>query len=165
MKIPSPTYPSAEAWSLLAGFNATRKCHLCSSEVRAQPLELKKLYWSMLETCGQDWFNFSSTFKPGEDERSPLRDLIGGEDPKYIKPDIFHTFHLGFGADMAASCICWMARLKCFGNIRKFDSKLLLAYNEFMQWVSQNKRYTSCSEFSVDSFKMKKGSLSCNTQT
>lgn len=97
---------------------------------------------------------------PFKDERSPLRDLAGGEDPRNIRPDIFHTFHLGFGADMAASCICWMARLQCFGYARKFDDMLELAFDFFIQWVHQHKKYTSCKVFSRDSFKMDTN-LSC----
>lgn len=85
---------------------------------------------------------------------NPWSGLVPGADsPDRIKPDMVHTFHIGFGQDLAASCIVWLARLGLFGN-RPFDERLRSAYSCFREFCHTEKRYTSCDQWCLKKLKM-----------
>lgn len=67
--------------------------------------------------------------------------------------DYCHAFHLGTGLDMAASCICLMARIGCFG-LGPFDVRLHEGFRRFMAWCKLTKRVTSLQDFSKLDFDM-----------
>jgi len=73
--------------------------------------------------------------------------------PKRIKPDLVHTFHIGFGADLAASIVVWLAKLGKFGA-SNFDERLRTAYGMFQEFCHAEKRYTSCEEWCIKKFGM-----------
>lgn len=80
----------------------------------------------------------------------------GADDPFRIKPDIVHTFHIGFGADLCASVIVWLSMKGCFGLHPAFDDRLLAAYSAFQQFCHNTSRYTSCDEWSKSNLGMSK---------
>ena len=76
-------------------------------------------------------------------------DIVPGADlPSRIYPDLVHTFHIGYGCDLTASIICWLARLNIFGN-GKFDEKLRKAYSDFQAFCHDTNRFTACDEWST----------------
>ena len=78
----------------------------------------------------------------------------GADDPFRIKPDVVHTFHIGFGADLCASTIVWLCMKGKFGNHAAFDDSLLSAYSAFQQFCHDTHRYTSCEEWSKRNLNM-----------
>ena len=59
-----------------------------------------------------------------------------------------HTFHIGFGQDLAASCVVWLARLFIFGR-GPIDERLRSAFSSFQEFCHAEKRYTSCDEWNL----------------
>ena len=85
---------------------------------------------------------------------NPWSGLVpGAESPARIKPDMVHTFHIGFGQDLASSCIVWLAHLGLFGN-GPFDEKLRGGYSCFREFCHTEKRYTSCDQWCLKKLKM-----------
>ena len=80
---------------------------------------------------------------------NPFEGIVpGADDPQRIKPDLVHTFHIGFGADMCASMIVWLSMKGRFGLHTAFDDRLLAAYSEFQSFCHTTHRYTACEEWS-----------------
>ena len=95
-----------------------------------------------------------SLFKVGG---SPFDILPGGTSPERVRPDIVHTFHLGFGVDMAASIIVWLCHLGCFGDGRppqSFEEKLTYAHSSFRECCHQTKWFTACDHWTTKKFSM-----------
>ena len=90
-----------------------------------------------------------SPFKP----EGNVFERVPGCTPERIKPDLVHTFHIGFGADLAASMIVWMAKMNKFGRL-SFDDKLRVAYSMFQEYCHHTKRYTACDEWCMKKFSM-----------
>ena len=84
-------------------------------------------------------------FKPGVP--SPLLDIPGCGNAKSMQLDFCHAFHLGYGIDAAASVICLLVRLNHFGDDRKFDSKLKVAYGRYIEWCHKMGKTTSIKDF------------------
>ena len=114
------------------------------------------LVYSMLDglTC-EDWYDMSPeaiwrfpASRPGESPYKasgcPFEILPGASEPFRIKPDVVHTFHIGFGQDLASSAVVWIAKLGRFGRARKFDDRLCAAFSEYQMWCKEKGRYTSC---------------------
>lgn len=91
---------------------------------------------------------------PFKSEGSVFDVVLGADLPSRIYPDVVHTFHIGFGCDLAASIICWLARLNIFGN-GKFDEKLRKAYSDFQAFCHDTNRFTACDEWSTKKLGMK----------
>lgn len=72
--------------------------------------------------------------------------MVPGCTPERIKPDLVHSFHIGFGTDLAASIIVWLSRLDKFGRLA-FDERLRVAYSTFQEYCHEQKRYNSCDEW------------------
>lgn len=90
-----------------------------------------------------------SPFKP---EGNVFSSLPGGDDPRRIAPDVVHTFHIGIGVDLAASCIVWLCFLGLFGghaSTRQLEEKLRMAYASFRAWCHDNKQFTACGQWCV----------------
>lgn len=82
-------------------------------------------------------------------------DVVPGCVATRVKPNVVHTFHIGFGADLASSIIVWLAKLNKFGVERQsFDEKLRTAYGMFQAFCHKEKRYTACDEWCVLKIKM-----------
>ena len=91
-------------------------------------------------------------FKPGN--RSPLRALPMGDDPKYIRVDPAHTYAIdGIGKDFIASSIIILARVNHFG-MSTIGRCLENAYANFLAYLSAHKKSTSISEFGYGTFKL-----------
>lgn len=86
----------------------------------------------------------------------PFLGVPGADDPYRIKPDLVHTFHIGFGADMCASMIVLLCEKQQFGNHRSFDDRLLAAYSHFQSYCHSTHRYTACEEWSKRNMGMTK---------
>ena len=90
----------------------------------------------------------SSASRPGEspykESGCPFQILAGAAETFRIKPDVVHTFHIGFGQDLASSTVFWMAKLGKFGQNRKLDERIRNAFSEYQMWCKRNGRYTSC---------------------
>ncbi len=168
-----------EAFSLESGFTSLRKCHLCTSEetlnahvhmyniiVYAKSFPRPIISINITNAPRKEWWRFdpgSPWMGPGgKPGPSPFKEIgnvfqnVAGCVPKRIKPDLVHTFHIGFGADLAASCIVWLAKLDVFGR-SAFDDKLRIAFSMFQEYCHETKRYTSC-----DLWCMKKFGMSSN---
>lgn len=61
-----------------------------------------------------------------------------------IKPDLVHTFHIGFGVDMAASMIVYLLSVGVFGPWRSLDDGLACAYSKYREFCHDTHRYTAC---------------------
>lgn len=93
-------------------------------------------------------------FKPGG---HPFQIVPGGDSCERVKPDIVHTFHIGFGADMCASMVVWLCKLGKFGTGRPRESleeKLSHAYSMFREYCHTHKRFTACAHWSLKKFSM-----------
>ena len=111
----------------------------------------------------QEWYRFDEGApwkgpggRPGPSPFKPEGNVfasVPGCTAVRIKPDLVHTFHIGFGTDFAASCIVWLAKLNKFGRLA-FDEKLRTAYGMFQEFCHLEKRYTSCDEWRVKKFGM-----------
>ena len=122
------------------------------------------------------WRQGHAAPSPFKHDAVPYFVLPRGRDARSYLPDTCHTFHIGFGVDMAASMIVQLCKLALFrgtAGIRSLDGRLALAFRLYMEWCNSNKRYTSCREwskkvldmgenlgqFGVDGFKVKVWSL------
>ena len=115
--------------------------------------------WFLLE----EWHRFDPAApwmgpdgRPGPSPFKPegnVFERVPGCTPERIKPDLVHTFHIGFGADLAASMIVWMAKMNKFGRL-SFDDKLRVAYSMFQEYCHHTKRYTACDEWCMKKFSM-----------
>lgn len=118
----------------------------------------------------QAWYNFTDPHAPWRYQRphtppfksrlSPLCKIPGALSPHRLYPDVAHTFHMGFGKDMAASTIVWLARRGFFGREVRFDDRISNAYAQYMAWCHANKKHTATEAFSCKNFSMS-SSLCC----
>ena len=96
-------------------------------------------------------------FKAGD--RSPFRDLPGGDKGTFIKIDPAHTYAIdGIGKSFLGSCIIMLVRMKHFGR-GTYEKCLEVAYDSFLQFCSQTGKTTSITEFEYSTFKLPKGSF------
>ena len=181
---PWPTKIQLKAFHLITGWNCNRICHRCTSQAHvgktscSVPIALQKTYMllylspsvriSWFEPTLQEWYNPSDAaswrlegegalpYKTAEPP-SPLRNLIGNGDPKYILLDYCHVFHLGYGQDLGASAIVVLAKINFFGGDRALDARLAVAYSRYSSWLKRSKKSGSLNEFSKKVFGM--GSL------
>lgn len=109
------------------------------------------------------WYRMDSNAPwRGDPGRSPFKregnvfsSVPGGGNVSSIRPDIVHTFHIGFGCDMAASMIVWMARMGVFPTgSNKMDDKLLEAFSRFQAFCHDTNRYNACESWSTKKFGM-----------
>ena len=87
---------------------------------------------------------------PFKDCERPFSFLPAGDDPRNIKPDIVHTFHIGFGVDLAASIVVWLCKLGIFNNgqpRQSLDDKLRCAYSSFREFCHETHRFTACDQW------------------
>ena len=91
---------------------------------------------------------------PYKDHFSPMRQIPGCHEPKYILLDFCHIFHLGYGMDAGASTIILLCHLGHFGLDRSLDARMEEAYLRFDSWCKLNRKTTSLDEFSKMSFGM-----------
>lgn len=123
----------------------------------------------------QDWWRYDSDApwklaenRPGESpfkpEGNPFAIVPGGDSPNRIRPDMVHTFHIGFGVDLAASFVVWLCKLGKLGSNgrprQSFDDKLSLAYSTFREYCHIHKRFTACDHWSMKKLGMT-SKLSC----
>lgn len=132
---------AVQAYKLSTGWQCRSICHLCSGCEWGNPTD--DAAW-----CHDD---VPTPYKEGE--LSPFLDIPGANAARYMTLDYCHAFHLGDGLDMAASTICLMARLGCFG-MGAFDVRLHEGFRRFMVWCKLNKRATSLHSFSRLDFDM-----------
>ena len=148
---------------LLTGFTSLRVCHLCTSQdqaIRNKPV------WVVCQPM-QEWWRMdddapwrSPENRPGpspfKDCERPFSLLPAGDDPRNIKPDIVHTFHIGFGVDMAASIVVWLCKLGVFndGQRQALDYKLRCAYSSFREFCHETHRFTACDQWCLKKFGM-----------
>ena len=95
----------------------------------------------------------------GQRQTSPFKSndvpllRIPGMRPSLIATDPLHTFHLGWGADLAASGLLMLAKLGYFGS-GGLDARLGQAYEYFLQFCKSEGRSTSCDNFAKRDFDM-----------
>ena len=141
-------------------------CYVCS---------IAKLEYRYICLSPQDWWRHDSDApwklaenRPGESpfkpEGNPFAIVPGGDSPKRIRPDVVHTFHIGFGVDMAASFVVWLCKLGKLGSTGRprqaFDDKLSMAYSTFREYCHIHKRFTACDHWSMKKLAMT-SKLSC----
>ena len=119
----------------------------------------------------QDWWDMASTARwrqehvpsPFKHNRVPYFILPRGKEPQSYLPDTCHTFHIGFGVDMAASmvvCLCRLALFEGVNHTQKLDTQLALAFRRYVEWCNRSHRYTSCREWSEKVLGVRLGSES-----
>ena len=79
---------------------------------------------------------------------------IPGMRTSTIFSDPMHTFHLGWGQDLAASGVCMLAYLEYFG-LGALDTRMQRAYEAFVEYCTASRKTTSCDKFSKQCFDMK----------
>ena len=121
------------------GWQCTRICHLCTGDQWHDPRD--------------------SVHGIGVAQEKPLTELvlqvsfwICQAATKHVQLDYCHCFHLGYGVDMAANTIVFLARMRFFGNARALDNNLNAEYQRFSTWCGQNHRVTSITMFSKMDF-------------
>ena len=100
---------------------------------------------------------------PFKHNRVPYFILPRGKEPQSYLPDTCHTFHIGFGVDMAASmvvCLCRLALFEGVNHTQKLDTQLALAFRRYVEWCNRSHRYTSCREWSEKVLGVRLGSES-----
>lgn len=122
--------------------------------------------WSLQDwhdaSLGASWRNtmteeaWRSALKP---IHVAFRSIPGLEDARRAFPDSMHSFHLGWGQDLAASAIVLLTKFKLFEG-RNIDVRLETAFSSFMGWCQSNGKTTSIIEFSKTKFDMGTGKLS-----
>ena len=116
----------------------------------------------------QDWHVFSSEAgwrdtigrrarNPHKADDVPLL-RIPGLCTNTIMPDPLHTFHLGWGKDLAASSIVYLCQIQVFGR-GAMNARLERAFENFMGYCHSCGKTTSIDGLSKLDFDMKK--LSC----
>ena len=119
----------------------------------------------------QDWWDMASTARwrqehvpsPFKHNRVPYFILPRGKEPQSYLPDTCHTFHIGFGVDMAASmvvCLCRLALFEGVNHTQKLDTQQALAFRRYVEWCNRSHRYTSCREWSEKVLGVRLGSES-----
>lgn len=94
-----------------------------------------------------------------DEPRSPLRDLLTGDDTRYIRIDPAHTFAIdGIGKDFLASTIVMLVRMWHFGR-GNAGHALQNAYASFMAYCSARKKTTSIQDFSFATLKLPQNTL------
>ena len=78
---------------------------------------------------------------------------IPGMGASSIATDPLHTFHLGWGVDLAASGLLMLAKLGYFGS-GALDARLQQAYEHFLQFCRAEGKTTSCDNFAKRDFDM-----------
>ena len=81
---------------------------------------------------------------------------VPGLTTQRVATDPMHTFHLGWGQDLAASGLVLLAKEGCFGQ-GALDRRLERAYAAFVVYCSANGKTTSCDRFSKQAFDMNLG--------
>ena len=89
---------------------------------------------------------------PHKTEDIPLFN-IPGLATNTITTDPMHSFHLGWGQDLAASGVILLCHLECFGR-GALDRRLELAYEKFVTYCQESGRTTSIDRFSKAAFDM-----------
>lgn len=119
-------------------------------------------------TCMQEWWRYDDDApwkapgnRPGptpfKDCERPFDIIPGGSSVERIKPDVVHTFHIGFGTDLGASFVVWLVRLGFFNNgmnHQSFDEKLKTAYSTFREYCHNTRRFTACDQWCLKKFSM-----------
>lgn len=85
---------------------------------------------------------------------SALRSVPGGDLVGTIKPDLMHTFNLGFGQDLAAGGVLAVVRMGVWAG-RSIDAKLALACESFDGWCVSHGKTSSVKSFELGKFKIK----------
>lgn len=87
---------------------------------------------------------------------APMRLVPGCNSPRDILLDFLHIYHIGYGLDVASSCIVLLCNLGHFGTARKQDDRLEEAFVRFDIWCKNGRRSTSIDGFSKIGFGMTK---------
>lgn len=91
---------------------------------------------------------------PFKREGSVFDVVHGASSPQRIYQDVVHTFHIGFGCDLAASMVVWLAKMNHFGNPGTFDGKLRSAFGNFQEWCSDTNHFSACDEWTYKRLSM-----------
>ncbi len=134
---------TVKAFHLNTGWQCSRICHICTGHEWHDPRDSAAWY---VDGPG------ASPYKPGD--VSPFLTLPGCNLPHHAQLDIMHSFHMGYGIDMAASTVVLLCLLNVFGNARALNDKLTTAYQQFSAWCAQNHKPTSITRFSKQDFDM-----------
>lgn len=138
------------AYGLNCGYNCTAKCHRCDLQ---EWYDVKGAMRSLTPSATNP-----NPFKADE-PRSPLRDLLTGDDTRYIRIDPAHTFAIdGIGKDFLASTIVMLVRMWHFGR-GNAGHALQNAYASFMAYCSARKKTTSIQDFSFATLKLPQNTL------
>lgn len=176
---------TAKAFCLSTGFQCRRICHICSGKVGFAQNHPKPFDPSMsacpkqngfscfpswlgyLKITLEEWHRFDDQAPWKLEEERPgacpfHRDgnpfsliLPGASNPWRIKPDLVHTFHIGFGVDLCASSVMWAVRKGKFPGV-SIEDGIASAYAQFQSFCSTTHRFTSCELWGKLAFKMTK---------
>eukprot|EP00438_Fugacium_kawagutii_P013798 Skav214477 [mRNA] locus=scaffold1167:296948:298327:+ [translate_table: standard] len=109
-------------------------CHLCLAGQRGVVWENYRVY---SEDVKPDWLNTMFQVDPWN-VPSPLNGLpyIPGEEAGFYTFDLFHSYHLGVGKTLGASCLALASQVMVSSNV---DDRLEELTALFKTWAAENK--------------------------
>ena len=112
-------------------------CHLCLADQVGVPWENYKVY-DVEKKIFPAWYPTMYSVDPWE-TKPPLSAIpsVPGEEPGFYAFDLFHSFHLGVGKTLAASCLALASELMVATAV---DVRLEELTNLYLVWAEENKK-------------------------
>lgn len=112
-------------------------CHLCLADQVGVPWENYKVY-DVEKKIFPAWYPTMYSVDPWE-TKPPLSAIpsVPGEEPGFYAFDLFHSFHLGVGKTLAASCLALASELMVATAV---DVRLEELTNLYQIWAEENKK-------------------------
>ena len=149
--IPGLPQPASAIYAMDRSLGNMASCHISTPKKKHISPFLQE--WWRLDH-GAPWK--AAENRPGptpfKDCAKPFDMIPGGSSCERIRPDIVHTFHIGFGTDLVASMVVWLVRLGLFdggAGHQAFDDKLRTAYSTFREYCHSTRRFTACDQWCI----------------
>ena len=112
-------------------------CHLCMADTRGVPWENYKVY-DVDNNVLPTWYPTMFTVEPWETP-PPLNAIpsVPGQEASFYAFDLFHSFHLGVGKILVASCLALASELMAATSV---DNRLEELTSLYLVWAEENKK-------------------------
>ena len=123
-------------------------CHLCLADQKHGPNESDRVAWEnyRVYNYGQNvlpaWHSTLHTVEPWDESApSPLNGIpyMANEIAGLYTYDLFHSFHLGVGKTLVASCLALASELMISSNVSERLEELTTLY---LTWAAENHEKT-----------------------